>query len=253
MRRADQSRPERVDRLRGVIARASRPAQGPRPDGHHQGPREHHTHQRGAHLHPHPETARTGHGHRLRRLHPVHRRPRRRSRHRLLALQHPGDERRVPHRPARRRDRGRPPQGGLPQVDRRGRGHPAVTGRGGGRRGQRPRHAGHGGARYRVQRQARGEGEGGHGHLGPLPGRDPVHHGDPAPARRGGRRSRSRIRGRGADRRSRARRPSERLHHSWWKNWPRGPSTRSKVWAPKKSRCACIRLAGSRSDRIPSK
>ena len=37
--------------------------------------------------------------------------------------------------------------------------------------------------------------------------------------------------------------------HSWWNHWPAGLSVRSKVCAPKKSRCACSRLAGSRALR----
>lgn len=39
----------------------------------------------------------------------------------------------------------------------------------------------------------------------------------------------------------------------WWKNSPLGWSVLSKVWAPKRSRCAWIRSAGRRFDRIPSK
>src|SRR5690606_33177656 len=40
-----------------------------------------------------------------------------------------------------------------------------------------------------------------------------------------------------------------RRDQSAWNRWPRGASTRSKVWAPKWSRCAWSRLAGSRAER----
>lgn len=41
--------------------------------------------------------------------------------------------------------------------------------------------------------------------------------------------------------------------HSWWKNSPSGLSVRSNVWAPNKSRCACVRFCGSDARRYESK
>ncbi len=131
-------------------ARAGRAARvgagrGRRPAGAHPGRPDHD---------PHPEAARVPLRGGVRRLHPGDLRPGRRAGPGLLRRQRAGGRRRAADRTGARRDRRPAGQGGRAAPVRRLLRDPAGAVRGRRRRGQRHRHALHGRARHRVQRQA---------------------------------------------------------------------------------------------------